>query len=73
MRGSAYESFRDFNEYTMLTGEMGIKEREIRKERMLVKKGEILTSAQLRDRYHEWVATVFCFLKYTLIRANEVT
>ena len=73
LRGSAYESFRDVNEYTILTGEMGIKEREIRKERMLVKKGEILTSSQLRDRYHEWVATVFCFLKYTLIRANEVT
>ena len=45
--GRGYESYRYFNEYTILTGQMGIKEREIRKERMLVKKGEILTSAQL--------------------------
>ena len=59
--GRAYESYRDFNEYTILTGEMGIKEREIRKERMMVKKWEILTSSQLRVRYREWAATVILF------------
>ena len=61
--GRAYESYRDFNEYTILTGEMGIKEREIRKERMVVKKWEILTSLQLRGRYREWAATVILFTK----------
>jgi hypothetical protein len=58
----APDSYQNFDTFTVLTGERGVKAREKRGEGMIVSASENLIISELRDRFSEWVAQVFLHL-----------